>query len=46
MSHRYHRWDSIPGGDRGRNFLQLYGKRNVKGGIKYIGLAVDAIKAW
>ena len=36
-------WDNTPGG--ARNFPQLYGKGNVKGGTKYVGWVVDMIKA-
>ena len=36
-------WDNTPGG--ARNFPQLYGMGNVKGGIKYVGLVVDTIEA-
>ena len=36
-------WDNPPGG--ARNFPQLYGMGNVKGGIKYVGRVVDTIEA-
>ena len=37
-------WGSAPGG--GRDFRQLYKKENVKGGIMFVRLVVDAVEAW